>query len=60
VERDAQRRYRAKAWYLAPPLDTPDKAKLRDTAEMVMEQQTPDVELATIEPFLRELGWEPA
>jgi hypothetical protein len=59
LEQDARRRYKAKAWYLAPPLEVPEKEKLSHTSEMVLQQKTPDAELATIEPFLRELGWEP-
>jgi hypothetical protein len=45
-----------------PPLDVPGKQKLSQTSlEMVLQQRTADadVELATLEPFLRELGWEP-
>jgi hypothetical protein len=62
LEQDARCRYKAKAWYLVPPLDVPGKQKLSQTSlEMVLQQRTADadVELATLEPFLRELGWEP-
>jgi hypothetical protein len=59
LEQDARRGYRAKAWYLAPPLDVPAKEKLSRTAEMVLQQTTSDADIATLEPFLRELGWEP-
>jgi hypothetical protein len=55
----ALRRFKAKAWYLAPPLDAPGKEKLSQTSEMVLQQKTEEVDLATLEPFLRELGWEP-
>jgi TIR domain len=51
-------RRKVKAWYLAPPRngepgppDAPDELILRQTAD------TPD--LATLEPFLRKLGWKP-
>ena len=60
LEQDARQRYKAKAWYLAPPLDAPGKEKLSQTSEMVLQQRTAEVNLATLEPFLRELGWEPA
>jgi len=58
---DARRRYEAKAWYLAPPLDAPGKERLNQTSEMVLRQQIADVDvdLSTLEPFLRALGWEP-
>jgi hypothetical protein len=59
LEQDARRQYKAKAWYLAPPLDMPGKAKLSHGSEMVLQQKTADADLATLEPFLRELGWEP-
>ncbi|HYW41755.1 MAG TPA: hypothetical protein VE959_02785 [Bryobacteraceae bacterium] len=61
LEQDARCRYKAKAWYLTPPLDVPGKEKLSQTSEMVLQQKTADVdvELITLEPFLRELGWEP-
>lgn len=60
LEQDARRRYRAKAWYLAPPLDVPEKERLgHGSAEMILQQTTGEVDLASIEPFLRELGWEP-
>jgi hypothetical protein len=59
LEQDARRGYKAKAWYLAPPLDLPAKGRLSHTAEMVLRQSAPDADLATLEPFLRELGWEP-
>ena len=36
---EVHRRYHAKAWYVAPPLDTPEKERLRRTAEMVLRQQ---------------------
>jgi hypothetical protein len=58
LAQDARPRYRAKAWYLAPPLDTPQKELLRQSSEMVLEQRTAEVEPAILEPFLRELGWE--
>lgn len=61
LEQDARRHYQAKAWYLAPPLDVPGKKKLSMTSEMVLMQQAADgdADLATLEPFLRKLGWEP-
>ena len=61
LEQDARCRYKAKAWYLTPPLDVPGKERLSQTSEMVLRQNTADVdvELGTLEPFLRELGWEP-
>jgi hypothetical protein len=61
LEQDARRRYQAKAWYLTPPLDVPGKERLNQTSEMVLRQQNAEVEvdLTTLEPFLRELGWEP-
>jgi hypothetical protein len=61
LEQDARCRYKARAWYLTPPLDVPGKEKLTQTSEMVLQQKTADVdvELVTLEPFLRELGWEP-
>jgi hypothetical protein len=59
LEQDARQRYQAKAWYLAPPLDMPGKELLRQTSEMVLLQRGTVVDLATLEPFLRELGWEP-
>jgi len=59
LEPYARRRWQAKAWYLAPPLDVPGKEKLSQTSEMVLRQRSADVDLATLEPFLRELGWEP-
>jgi hypothetical protein len=58
LTQDARPRYKAKAWYLAPPLDTPQKELLRQSSEMVLEQRTTDVDPAILEPFLRELGWE--
>lgn len=59
LEQDALRRYLAKALYLAPPFDLPGKEKLSQSFEMVLQQTTADAELITLEPFLRELGWEP-
>jgi hypothetical protein len=56
---DARCQYKAKAWYLAPPLDVPGKELLSLTSEMVLQQKTADADLTTLEPFLRELGWEP-
>lgn len=66
LEQDARRRYQAKAWYLAPPLDMPAKENLSQkmnlVSEMVLLQKIPDVDVdfKTLEPFLRELGWEPS
>jgi TIR domain len=59
LEQDARRRYEAKAWYLAPPFDVPGKEQLSQQSEMVLQQKSADVDQATLEPFLRELGWEP-
>jgi len=60
LEQDARRRLLAKAWYLAPPLDLPGKEKLCElSSETVLRQKTEHVDLETLEPFLRELGWEP-
>jgi hypothetical protein len=58
LERDAGRRFQAKGWYLAPPLDVPGKERLKQTSEMVLLQQAEEADLATLEPFLAELGWE--
>jgi hypothetical protein len=58
LEQEARTRYKAKAWFLAPPLDTPQKERLRQSSEMVLEQRTAEVDTAILEPFLRELGWE--
>jgi hypothetical protein len=57
---DARSRYNAKAWYLAPPLDMPQKEplRLRQSSEMVLEQRTAEADPAILEPFLLELGWE--
>jgi hypothetical protein len=66
LEQDARRRYQAKAWYLAPPLNIPAKEnlsqKMNPLSEMVLLQESADVDvdLKTLEPFLRELGWEPS
>lgn len=67
LEQDARRGYQAKAWYLAPPLDLPAKDNLsqklsRTPSWMVLPQKVADldVDLTTLEPFLRELGWEPS
>jgi hypothetical protein len=59
LKQDASRRFTARAWYLAPPLDVPGKEKLSWSSVMVLQQTTADAELITLEPFLRELGWEP-
>jgi hypothetical protein len=59
VEQDARSRYLAKAWYLGPPLDMPAKERLSHTSEMVLQQKAADVDLTTLEPFLRDLGWKP-
>jgi len=59
LEQDARRNYRAKAWYLGPPLKMPGKEKLSHASVMVLEQKAEKVDPATLEPFLRELGWEP-
>jgi hypothetical protein len=60
LQQDARPRYKAKAWYLAPPLDVPEKDALRQSSEMVLEQRAAEADTATLEPFLRELGWEPS
>jgi hypothetical protein len=60
LERDARRRFLAKGWYLAPPLDVPGKERLKQTSEMVLLQQAEDADFKTLEPFLLELGWEPS
>jgi hypothetical protein len=57
LEQDARRRFKAKAWYLAPPLDVPGKEKLSQTSEMVLQQKTEEVDLATLEPFLTAPRW---
>ena len=59
LDQDAHRQYKARAWYVAPPFDLPAKANLRQTAQMVLQQNAADLETATLEPFLRELGWQP-
>jgi hypothetical protein len=61
LAQDARHRYQAKAWYLAPPLDVPGKEQLSRSCEMVLHQKASDVDvdLGTLEPFLRELGWVP-
>jgi hypothetical protein len=59
LEQYACRRYLARAWYLAPPLDVPGKERLIQTSERVLQQKTENADFATLEPFLRELGWEP-
>jgi hypothetical protein len=59
LEQDALRRYLAKALYLAPPSDVPGNEKLCQSFKLVLQQTTADAELITLEPFLRELGWEP-
>jgi hypothetical protein len=59
LEQDARRRYKAKAWYLAPPLDIPGKQQLDQTSELVLHQKAAEADLDTLEPFLRELGWSP-
>jgi hypothetical protein len=58
LAQDARRQYKAKAWYLGPPLDVPAKTNLTQTNELVLRQAADTADLATLEPFLRELGWE--
>ena len=60
LEQDGRRQFKAKAWYLGPPLDLAGKEKLRQSAVMVLQQKAADVDVATLEPFLIELGWRPA
>ncbi len=59
LEQDAHRHYKARAWYVAPPLDVPAKLTLGQTPQMVLQQKAAEMDLATVEPFLRELGWKP-
>jgi hypothetical protein len=59
LAQDARRRYEAKAWYLGPPLDVPEKQTVAEHPGMVLRQRAEDPALADVEPFLRELGWEP-
>lgn len=59
LAQDARRQYKAKAWYLGPPLDLPAKTNLTLTNELILRQSTDAADLAALEPFLRELGWEP-
>jgi hypothetical protein len=59
LEQDALRRYLVKALYLVPPFDVPGKEKLSQSFKMVLQQTAADADLITLEPFLRELGWEP-
>jgi hypothetical protein len=40
-------------------LNVPGKEKLSQASVMVLEQKAEEVDAATLEPFLRELGWEP-
>ena len=58
LAQDARRQYKAKAWYLGPPLDMPTKTNLAQTNEMVLRQAADVADLVTLEPFLLELGWE--
>ena len=58
LTQDARRHYKAKAWYLGPPLDVPAKTNLTQTNEWVLRQTADTADLAVLEPFLRELGWE--
>ena len=60
LARDARRKFLARAWYLAPPLDLPAKQKLMQTGEMVLQQKTTEVDMESLMPFLEQLGWEPA
>jgi hypothetical protein len=59
LARDARRKFLAKAWYLAPPLDVPAKHKLVQTDEMVLKQKSAGVDMEALRPFLEQLGWEP-
>lgn len=58
LQQDGRRRYKAKAWYLAPPFE--QKERLKQTTELVLRQQAEAADLTSLEPFLRELGWEPS
>ena len=59
LEQDGRRKYKAKAWYVAPPFDVPAKTNLSQTSEMVLQQLTAELDEATVKPFLLELGWKP-
>ena len=59
LAQDARRRYKARAWYLGPPLDAPAKTNFTRTNELVLRQAADTADLTVLEPFLRELGWEP-
>jgi hypothetical protein len=37
----------------------PAKLKLMQTGEMVLQQKTAEVNMETLMPFLKQLGWEP-
>jgi hypothetical protein len=58
LAQDARRQYKAKAWYLGPPLDVPTKTNLIHTNELVLRQVGDTADLTALEPFLRELGWQ--
>lgn len=58
LAQDARRQYKAKAWYLGPPLDLQPKKNLIARNEFVLRQLTDTADLTALEPFLRELGWE--
>jgi hypothetical protein len=57
LQQDARRQYKAKAWYLAAPFEM--KERLTQSTDLVLRQQSDAADLATLEPFLRELGWVP-
>lgn len=58
LQQDARRRYRARAWYLAAPFE--NKEHIAASSEMVLRQNADRADLNTLEPFLRQLGWEPS
>ncbi|MEP7366939.1 MAG: toll/interleukin-1 receptor domain-containing protein [Acidobacteriota bacterium] len=60
LAQDARRKYEAKAWYLGPPFDVPEKQTIGLHSGMVLRQRAEMPDLADVEPFLRNLGWEPA
>ena len=58
LAQDARRQFKAKAWYLGPPLDAPTKMNLTHANELVLRQVAGTADLEVLAPFLRELGWQ--
>ena len=58
LAQDARRQFKAKAWYLGPPLDVPTKTNLTGAKELILRQVADTADLEVLAPFLRELGWQ--